>query len=224
MGMDQMPGLPHWDPQASGNFHKNFKICSFPPQNLFTLAFRGHCLPLKAQAPASAFPGSSSQGCPGLGRPTKQGSDRVPRTAGLFSLTSVDKHLLGVRGRSWISGVAVQASGQGHPAVWAAAFLGGLSFPAGPVGAVPASETTRVRPLPRLVVEPFVALCGGSVRMRPGASLPLPGAPGYRPRLRPARMLLYGWADHSSQVSLRGTAPPPGWGTVLGVPPQASRC
>ena len=52
MGADQMPGLPHWDPQASGDFHKNFKFCSFHSQNLFTLA-----LQRTLSAPAGQAPG-----------------------------------------------------------------------------------------------------------------------------------------------------------------------
>ena len=72
VGAGQMPGLPHWDPHSLRWIStRTSSSAPFTHRISLPLPFRGHCLPLQARPLASAFPGLSSQGCPGLGAPEK---------------------------------------------------------------------------------------------------------------------------------------------------------
>ena len=175
------------------------------------------------------FQGSVHKAALAWGRPTKQGSDRVPPTAGLLRLIGVDKHRLGVRERSWISGRGGSPSPEvrGHPAVWVAAFLGGLSFPQGLWEKCQLLKTASVFARCHALVdpEPFVALCERMLcACAQGLRCPCPVLLEYARACAQQGMLLYGWADHSScRESARGPHLPPGWvGPVLGVPPQVA--
>ena len=116
------------------------------------LPFRGHCLPLQARSLASAFPGLGPQGRPGLGAPHQAGvrqsstncwsisSDRCGQAAPGCERAVLDF-------RVWrIS----KPRGQGTPSRVGGSLPRWPLLPAGPVGAVPASEDgLRVCPLPR---------------------------------------------------------------------------
>lgn len=203
MGMDQMPGPPHWDPQASGEFPQELQdLLLSLTEPLYPCPSEDTACPCRPGPWHLHFQGSVHKAALAWGRPTKQGSDRVPRTAGLFRLTDVDKHLLGVRERSWISrrgGPGLEA--RGHPAVWVAAFLGGLSFPQGLWEQCQLLKTASVFARCHALVdpEPFVALCERMLcACAQGLRCPCPVLLEYARACAQQGMLLYGWADHSS--------------------------
>lgn len=124
----------------------------FTHRTSLPLPFRGHCLPLQARPLASAFPGISSQGCPGLGAPHQTGvrqsstncctvsSDRRGQTPPGCERAVLDF-------RAWR---VSKPRGQGTPGRVGGSLPRWPLLPAGPVGAVPLSEDVlRVRPLPR---------------------------------------------------------------------------
>lgn len=138
----------------------------------------------------------------------------------------MDKQLLGVRERPWISGRGGSPSPEvrGHPAAWVAAFLGGLSFPQGLWEQCQLLKTASVFARCHALVdpEPFVALCERMLcACAQGLQCPCPVLLEYARACAQQGMRLDGWADHSSCRESARDHPPPGWaGPVLGVPPQ----
>ena len=153
VGADQMPGLPNWDPHSLRWIStRTSSSAPFTHRISLPFPFRGHCLPLQARPLASAFPGLSSQGCPGLGAPHQTG---VRQSSTNCWTASSDRRGQAPPGceravldfRAWR---VSKPRGQGTPGRVGGSLPRWPFLPAGPVGEVPASEDgLRVRPLPR---------------------------------------------------------------------------